>query len=326
MTAMIDTDRSAGRMRARIIQPDERRILVSRIADSRQESDVTSPTNCGGLGRIRHFRRGTSDDWPENFLPIDPACSALGLDRSELLEAQVFQNAACAWRCWYCYVPFEMLGGDERRGEWVEASELVTRYASLADRPPILDLSGGSPDLTPEWVLWTMEALEELRIADDVYLWSDDNLSTDYLFRHLAAEDLQRMARYRNYGRVGCFKGFDPSSFAFNTGANMDGYERQFDIFARTLDVGFDLYAYVTLTGPDLTDAEIEQRVGTFVERLARLDARLPFRTVPLRIDPFGPLRERPTASRFASADRVQQVAIRTWRATLASRSQSTAF
>ena len=66
-----------------------------------KETDLTAPVNCGGLGRIRHFRRVTSPGWPENSLPIDPAAHALGLgDRLEMIEALVFQNAACNWRCW----------------------------------------------------------------------------------------------------------------------------------------------------------------------------------------------------------------------------------
>ncbi len=138
----IDTDTQIARMRERIVRPSTREILITRLSGSAQEADLQSPVNCGGLGRVRHFRRSTARGWPENFLPIDPAALALGLPPAAELKAQVFQNAACAWRCWYCYVPFELLGGDERYAEWVTADELVDRYARLDDRPPILDLSG----------------------------------------------------------------------------------------------------------------------------------------------------------------------------------------
>lgn len=307
---MIDTQDMAARMRARIIRLDTREILVSRLGGSAQEGDLTSPVNCGGVGRVRHFRRGTAAGWPENFLPIDPAASALGLQPAEMLEAQVFQNAACAWRCWYCFVPFELLGGDERRSEWVTADELVARYAALPDRPPVLDLSGGSPDLTPEWVPWTIEALERAGIADGTYLWSDDNLSTDLVFDVLDDRQRALMASAR-YGRVCCFKGFDADSFAFNTGAEPASYDRQFDRFSRYLGIGLDLYAYVTFTGPVLEG--VEEKVVRFHERLASLRPDLPRRTVPLRIEAFGPAVKRNARRDLAVPLAVQEVAIAVW-------------
>ena len=114
--AVIDTADMAAKMRARILRPATRELLVTRLDGSAQEGDLTSPVNCSGLGRVRHFHRATAEGWPENFLPIDPAARALGIPPAAMMEAQVFQNAACAWRCWYCYVPFELLGGDERKG------------------------------------------------------------------------------------------------------------------------------------------------------------------------------------------------------------------
>jgi hypothetical protein len=205
----IETTSFAPVMRERIIRLSSEEILVARLAGSDQEGDLTLPANCGGLGRIRHFARSTAPGWPENPLPIDPASKALGLPRSDKINAQVFQNAACAWRCWYCYVPFNLLSGDASRGEWVTAEKLVRLYAEEETRPSIIDLSGGSPDLTPEWVPWMMRSLERARLSDTTYLWSDDNLSTDYLFTKLQNGDRRLMARYRNYGRVCCIKGFD---------------------------------------------------------------------------------------------------------------------
>lgn len=298
-------------MRAKIIRLDTGEILISRLDGSAQENDLTVPVNCGGLGRVRHFRRATPAGWPQNFLPIDPAIEALGLGQTDMIEAQVFQNAACAWRCWYCFVPFELLGGDERRSEWITASQLVERYASLEDRPPILDLSGGSPDLTPEWIPWTIEALERQGISDTTYLWSDDNLSTDLVFD--ALNDAQRQLLCRpNYGRVCCFKGFDAESFSFNTGAGSTGFDLQFERFARYLDLGIDLYAYVTFTGP--TFKGLEEKMIKFVERLRSLNPNLPARTVPLRIESFGPVAHRNHNKDLSVPLNVQEKAVEFWR------------
>jgi uncharacterized Fe-S cluster-containing radical SAM superfamily protein len=300
----------AQRMRPRIIRPGSREILISRLSGSAQEVDLTSPVNCGGLGRIRHFRRETAPNWPDNFLPIDPAARALGLEPADLMEAQVFQNAACAWRCWYCFVPFELLGGDERRSEWIRADALVALYAALEKRPPILDLSGGSPDLTPEWIVWTLDALERAGIADRTYLWSDDNLSSDLVFELLTIAELRRLASSR-YGRVCCFKGFDQESFSFNTGAGPDDFTKQFERFARYVDLGLDVYAYVTFTGPAIDG--VEEKVAIFHDRLRTIWSCLPARTVPLRIEVFGPVQERNARRDLSTPLDVQERAIRTW-------------
>lgn len=309
-----DTVAMAAAMREKIIRPASREILVSRLSGSDQEGDLTVPPNCDGLGRIRHFKRATSDGWPENPLPIDPAQKSLGLARADLIEAQVFQNAACAWRCWYCFVPFNMLNGDPSRARWTTAEDLVAAYLAQADRPSMIDLSGGSPDLTPEWVVWMMEALEAAGVGDSVYLWSDDNLSTDYVFSKLDRPDRERLARHPLYGRVCCFKGFDEASFSFNTQAQPEAFARQFELFRRYLDLGLDLYGYVTLTGPDPETAE--PGVKALIARLRAIDECLPLRVIPLEIADFAPTRERDErggAGRFAAAAEVQTIAIAAW-------------
>lgn len=319
MSQAIDTLTFAATMRDRIIRPSSGEILVSRLSGSDQEQDLTSPTNCKGVGRIRHFARA-SNMWPANPLPIDPACKALGLPRVDLLEAQVFQNAGCAWRCWYCYVPFNLLAGDTSRGEWIDCDELVARYAAELNPSRIIDLSGGSPDLTPEWIPWMMAALERAGLDASTYLWSDDNLSTDYVFTKLTERDRQQMADYKNYGRVCCIKGFDRRSFAFNTTADWEGYERQFELLSSYMSLGLNLFGYVTLTGDDTLSARAG--VANLLDRLSAIHPRLPLRFVPLRIVNYTPtaLRNKLKDDKFALADRVQSVAIDFWMEELHSR------
>lgn len=313
VAATIDTPTFAATMREKIIRPDSREILVAKLAGSDQEQDLTLPTNCGGLGRIRHFARGATTDWPENPLPLDPATKALGLSCVDVLQAQVFQNAACAWRCWYCYVPYNLLSGDATRGEWATADRLVQLYLEQESPPVVIDLSGGSPDLTPEWTLWMMEALQREGLADRTYLWSDDNLSTDYLFTKLEERDRRKLAAYQNYGRVCCIKGFDAASFVFNTTASPVGYDSQFHILRRYLSLRLDLYGYVTLTGTDLSS--VGSGVTNLIDRLQSIHEALPLRMVPLKIANFTPTdkRSKGNTERFALADAVQQAAIERW-------------
>lgn len=43
--------------RTSIYKPETRQFLLSRIAGSEQETDMSVPSNCDGFGRIHHFRR-----------------------------------------------------------------------------------------------------------------------------------------------------------------------------------------------------------------------------------------------------------------------------
>lgn len=287
----IDTPQFAAQLRDRAINVGARRILISRLAGSGQEADITAPVNCDGHGRVRHFKFATAEGWPRNPLPIVPACRALGITPPDVMLAQVFQNAACAWRCWYCFVPEELLSADESRASWLTAEELVDLYAAETDAPRVIDLSGGSPDLVPEWTPWMMAALHARGLDQSTYLWGDDNLSTTYLFDKLDAADLDLVRGYKNYGRVCCFKGYDERSFVFNTRARGEGFDEQFAIMRRVLDLGIDVYGYVTLTSP--YEDGVEAGVAALVDRLQALDENLPLRVVPLKIQVYTPVTKR---------------------------------
>lgn len=317
----IDTVGFSQRLRNRAIDVPAQRVLISRLAGSDQAADLTAPANCNGYGRVRHFRLKTSPGWPANPLPIVPACRALGIDAPEMMTAQVFQNAACAWRCWYCFVPYDLLRADKDRSAWFSARELVDLYQAEADRPRIIDLSGGSPDLVPEWTPWMMRALADAGLDGSTYLWSDDNLSTTYLFDELAPADLDLLRSYPNYGRVCCFKGYDPRSFAFNTRAAEGDFDRQFDVMTRVLDLGLDTYGYVTLTSP--VAEGLAEAMARFVDRLQALDANLPLRIIPLEIREFSPVSGRMDETRRNSLV-VQQQAIAAWNAELERRYEPT--
>lgn len=307
MDRALDSEALAKLYRARSLRPQTREFLVSRLAGSEQEKDLTLPPNCRGLGRIRHFRcTSQGGAWGENPLPIKPAQKALGLAPADSITAQVFQNAACDWRCWYCFVPFELLSANESRSAWVTADELVSMFAALPDRPPMIDITGGQPELVPEWLVWTMEALEEHGLTEEVYLWSDDNLSNDYFWRFLSNHQVEQVVSWKKYGRVCCFKGFDRESFTFNTTADGALFDRQFELFGRLLAVGLDLYAYVTLTTPSLKG--LEDAMPRFIDKLQDIHPNLPLRMVPLRIQVYSPVRRRMQLAHHAALDHQERV------------------
>lgn len=307
---MINTDQFSRTLRSRGVDPASRGVLISRLSGSRQEEDIREPVNCEGLGRLRRFRRVRDTGWPSNPLPIDPAARALGLDVDSTIRAQVFQNAICNWRCWYCFVPFELLKGDPALSEMVSVERLVDLYMAQQDRPPVIDLSGGQPDLVPEWIPWMMRELQSRQLERRTYLWSDDNLSNDYFWRYLSDDDLEVVAGYPSYGRVCCFKGFDETSFSFNTSADPSLFDRQFELMERLLSLGIDLYAYVTLTTPTADD--IDGAMERFVDRLQDLSTMLPLRTVPLKIEMFSPVIDRMNRAKEQAIE-LQWKAVRAW-------------
>ena len=308
--SLIHTSEFSALLRARALDLGKRRVLISRLEGSDQARDFTVPPNCGGFGRVRHFRQATSPGWPINPLPIVPAARALGLEPPAAMTAQVFQNAACNWRCWYCYVPYNLLAADPVRSAWFSAEELVALYMAERERPVVIDLSGGSPDLVPEWVPWMMAALDAACLSRTTYLWSDDNLSTDYLFDQVPSAQVEQMRAYRSYGRVCCFKGFNEASFSFNTRAAPDAFARQFHIMGRLLGFGLDVYGYATFTTP--TTEDVRGHMARFVDRLQELHPNLPLRVVPLEVIGFSPVAGRMNETRRAALDN-QRAAIEAW-------------
>ncbi len=320
MTAYINTEVLSAHYREVSVDLKSKHLLITNFHNTEQEKDLTEPPNCAGFGRIRHFRRETNTGWPSNPLPIDPVCKALGLPYADTLRAQVFQNAVCNWRCWYCFVPFNLLSANRKHSDRLSPTQLIDLYLDQADPPVVIDLTGGQPDLVPEWVPWMMAELRTRGMEQQVYLWSDDNLSNDYFWQFLSDTDRELISSYTNYGRVCCFKGFNAESFAFNTKAEPLLFNRQFDLMDKLLTVGIDLYAYVTFTTP--SQKGIVEDMRRFVDRLQKLDENLPLRTVPLEIQMFTPVKRR-LNDRMQEALQNQHIAVEAWQKELESRYSS---
>lgn len=292
-----------------------RKILLARISDSEQEKDLSLPPNCEGFGRIRHFRRRLDDDWFDP-LPMDPMSKSLDLPYVDLVEAQVFQIASCNLRCWYCFVPDNLKNGDQIRASSFTAEEMIELFAEVDDNIRLLDLSGGNPELVPEWLVDTMKALDKRGLKEHIYLWSDDTLTTDYFFQYLSKDDMRIVRNYPHYGKVGCFKGFDQQSFCFNTNLDAIFYERQFELFTKYLEIGLDVYGYVTFTTDNIDG--IDNRIHDFINRLQKIHPLLPLRVVPLKIVIFSPVQHRINSNYKAAID--NQIAVHhEWRKQLRS-------
>jgi uncharacterized Fe-S cluster-containing radical SAM superfamily protein len=213
-----------------------------------------------------------------------------------------------------------MLGGHEARARWVTSQELVALYRALPldVHPSVIDLSGGQPDLIPEWTVWMIEAIREASLSESTYIWGDDNLSNDYLFRHLTDDQLGCLVAARNYGRVCCLKGFDSASFSFNTNAPPEHFSRQFAMLRRIVATGLDVYCYATFTTSELP-IDVPGAMKRFVDRLQDIDEHLPLRLIPLEINVFGPVGPRMRPAHVGSLQ-YQRSMVEAWQVVLAER------
>ena len=308
---LINIDESSIKLRRLGIDLLDRKIRLACFNNSKQSNDFTVPSNCRGFGRIHHFRRFQGEGWPLDSLPIDPAQHALGLPYADEISAEVFQSAICNVRCWYCYVDRSLITANPVCSSMLSVQEMLSLYLSEPDRPPVILLSGGQPDLVPEWVLWFADRIHYLKLDKEIYLWSDDNLSNDYLWRYLKTEEIARIASYKNYGRVGCFKGFDEHSFSFNTSAPSELYKSQFTLMRRLVEAGFDVYGYVTLTSDQ--DKNLISRVTDFIDQLqSEVHPLFPLRTIPQRILEFTPTKTR-IRPEHRKALEIQNEAVHMW-------------
>jgi len=317
ITNTINTEKVSSHLRGKAINTLSREILITKFTGSEQEMDLTEPTNCNGFGRIRHFKLETGTEWIKNPLPILPAAKALGVKADSQIRAQVFQNSVCNWRCWYCFVDYKLLNGDTKHASFLTCDEMVDSYLNQENPPSMIDLTGGQPDLTPEWVPWMMETLKNKGLDDKVYLWSDDNLSNDFLWKYLSNEQIDLMSSYKMYSRVCCFKGIDERSFSLNTKAEAKLFSNQFELCKRLLEINLDLYCYITLTANSDTNFDIV--VPKFLDSIQAIDEMLPLRIVPLKILEFTPVISRMNDG-FADMLQGQFSAIKVWQSELKKR------
>ena len=308
MTKPLDGDKLAQNFREKALRIAQRQLLMTKFTGSLQEKDLSLGANCRGFGRIHHFRRIQDPNWIPNPLPTYPASAFLEVTPEEILLAQVYQLSVCNWRCWYCFVDFSLLSANRKYSDFVTSKELLTWMLQESPQVHIIDLSGGQPNIVPEYPLWFLHAREELGISSTHFVWLDDNLSTNYVWTFLTDEEREYMVKIPGFSRVGCIKGYDEESFAFNTAAEGSLLFRQIDILARLVQTGFDQYAYITLTGPDRDG--LESKIPKLLDLIAtNVHENFPLRIVPLRVFPF-----QANQSRFSTeAEKIQFYALEVW-------------
>jgi uncharacterized Fe-S cluster-containing radical SAM superfamily protein len=311
---LLARERFAHKLRDQIVRPDEQAVLLATLHGSEESKDPYTQVNCDGLGRVRVFKTYAMHfgvDHPQ-YASRTKSVLAPGFRDFQVVRTQVFQLAACSWRCWYCYVDNELLNADQSRGQFVSASEMVDLYLGQNPRPEIIDLSGGQPDLVPEWPMWVLRILDRSgTTAQSAVVRSEDNLSNYWLWEYLTTSELSYLASHPKYVRIGCLKGFDESSFSFNTGDSREMYSLQFDVVQRLLKSGFDLYLHATFTSNHRPD--MKQTMNAFLDRLQAIHGDLPLRVMPLKVRDTPAMFRRKVAPLSPLTNEVQLEAFSHW-------------
>lgn len=287
------------------------------MRDSTQAVDLHN-INCEGYGRIWHKPISTEPDWVEIPLPYHPAAWKLDISIQEASVIQVFQSAGCNYRCWYCYVDYKLLRADPHMSRYFTCESLLGLLQKETFVPKVIRLSGGQPELTPEWTPWMMKALKDFGLDKSTYLWLDDNLSNYYAWTFLTDEDWNTMLNYRNFGRVGCLKGFDPKSFHYNTNAPPEHFYRQLDVLKKLVRTGIDQYIYITLTSQHTEG--VREHFEKLLDRLQDIHPNLPLRVSPQKIKPYYPTLLRMTEDEEVAMTRNQYYNLAVWKDALAKR------
>jgi uncharacterized Fe-S cluster-containing radical SAM superfamily protein len=284
-----NTNNLCAPIRSIAFNEEKKKFLISNLHNTLEAEDHYTSLNCDGFGRIRnyqYFKLHLSN----SILPVKPLLRTL--KKSLPFKTQVFQIMGCNWRCWYCFVDYKLLGVNQKYGHYFTTNELLELYLNNSiNETDIIDLSGGQPDLIPEWCLNFARSIDDHNLSGKIHLWMDDSLSSFNLWRYLSKTEIKYLSAFPLHSRACCLKGYNEESFIYNTTSTKIHYNNQFLILDKLIRDGFDLYVYVNFTTP--STREINKDINVFIEKLMRIHPLLPLRTIPLKVTPFSTMSKR---------------------------------
>ncbi len=318
----------AEKLRPKMIDLENRKVLLTRLSGTAQAKDIARHTSV-----LQDFFRTKlyikPKQWkqfvePFNGEPLGIACRRLKIPRIDCNATFTVQVNGCNSRCWFCYNDDVSNSANACHGKFFSAEEILINFlaASFTESEKYLDasqprihiirLSGGEITQTPEIIPWMIEALEKHNLQNHVYLWIDTNLMTgDSFWRFLTKGQIEKIKDFKNIGFVGCYKGFDSSSFYENTGASRKFFQMQFDIHRRFVEMGVDFYTYLVSTSS--TVRNLGAKIAYFMSRLQETAGRYaPLKLSPLEIGNYGPTKMRLTPKR-ERALKLQYKVVEAW-------------
>ena len=267
------------------------KFLMNKILTNTEKEKRKLNVNCDEFGMIRIFQRNKFNDWNADPIPMDIISSKMKTKKLDKIPVQMFEVAKCNLHCWWCYLPKQLRNITEEYTKWFSVSELFNLFERENNDVKVIYLSGGNPELVPEFVYSFMKELDKRKRSQEIFLWSDDVLTTDFLIEKMSKEQINYMTKYKNYAKICCLKGFDNESFEYNTGMDKKEFDNQIKRLKICIDIGFDVYGYIILVCKDLND--IESKIKKTMDKLQEISYFLPLRIIPIKIEKFSAVIER---------------------------------
>ena len=281
------------------------KFLMCKILYDNEEIKKKLNVNLDDFGRVRTFYRKKFDDWNSDPIPIDIIEKKFNYKKLDKIDIQMLEVAKCNLHCWWCYLPDKIRRINNEYMRWFSPEELVDLFIRDNKECKSIYLSGGNPELVPDFIYSFMKELDKRDLAKDILLWSDDVLTTDYQFQ-MEKDKLDYMLKYNNYIKLCCLKGFDEESFAFNTLLDKNIFNEQLERLKKHIELGFDVYCYIILTCKSLDN--IEQKINDLIKKLQDISYYLPLRVIPIKIEEFDAVTARLNEDRKQSMNNQYEV------------------
>jgi uncharacterized Fe-S cluster-containing radical SAM superfamily protein len=325
-----DPIKLAERLRPKMIDLENKRVLLAVLTGTGQEKDLTKERFFENIFRSKIYTK--PEDRESDYFRGEPAGIAaekLEISPEECNAAFLGQINGCNLNCWYCYVDRIANSANHKYGKFFSASEYL--YQFVAERKKfqssanpdmrlnILRISGGEVFIVPEIIFWMVDAIELFNLQHYLYLWVDCNLATgDNYWKYLSEEQRARISNFKNLGVCVCYKGFDPETFYENTGAAPEFFDEQFRMHRRLVEEGLDVYSYLY---PVTSSAKnLRGRLSLFMDRLREeVSEFAPLRMATPPIKVYGPTEKRLNPARKKALEN-QWKAMKIWKEELQKR------
>lgn len=268
--------------RDKFYRENERAVLFANILETKEAEDFYHCVNHDGFGRIREFTKFSMHIETElikhrKFIRIN------GEGRwSEQYLSQVFQIGVCPLRCRYCFVDRQNLDGTNKNSVFLQPEDIIGMFLETWPDIRNLDLSGGSPDLFPEFLFGLLHEIERVGLKGKITIWSESNLDTRFYSR-LSKGMMNYIITFPYFHLLCSLKGWDSESVLYNTQNTMN-FEEQvkgIEFFCRK---HFPISVYLVFIGNRVATLEDIRKLYV---RLKNIDMRLPEWCIPLYIKKF---------------------------------------
>ncbi|PIR01727.1 MAG: hypothetical protein COY73_03625 [Candidatus Nealsonbacteria bacterium CG_4_10_14_0_8_um_filter_37_14] len=320
----------AEKLRPKMIDLKNKKVLLAVLAGTEQQKDLTKERFFESIFRSKIYTKPEDKELdPFRGEPAGIAAKKLNVTPDECNAAFLGQINGCNLNCWYCYVDRVCNSANPKYGRYFSAEEYLKQFLvekrknqdspNLDLRLNILRISGGEVFIVPEIIVWMVQALEEFKLEDYIYVWVDCNLVTgDFYWKYLTAKQREKIRNFKNLGVCVCHKGFDRQTFHENTRAAPEFFDEQFKLHRRLIDEGLDVYSY--LYPVTISTDNLRKRIATFMDKLREeVSEYAPLRMATPPIKVYGPTKKRLTPEREKALEN-QWKAMEIWKEELQKR------